>query len=96
MDIECSDYGVLYWMAEKTAGSPKSVPCFSKCCKEGAVKLLPVREPPEELRELYILQEPSAVEFHKNIRHYNLAMLFTSLSYQVDNHIADGFVPFQI
>src|SRR5271170_804225 len=96
MDIECPDCGALHWMAEKTAASTKSAPRFSKCCKEGAVKLPPVREPPEELREVYTSQEPSAVEFRKNIRHYNSAMSFTSLSYQVDNRTADGFVPFQI
>jgi hypothetical protein len=96
MNIECSSCNALHWMAEKLSHSSKTAPRFGKCCKEGAVKLPPVQGPPEELRELYTSQEPSAVDFRKNIRHYNSAMSFTSLSYQVDSRTTDGFVPFQI
>jgi len=80
MDIKCPDCGALHWMDEKTWRSPKSAPRFSKCCKEGAVKLTDVQKPPEELWELYISQEPHAIDFRKNIRSYNSALAFTSVS----------------
>jgi hypothetical protein len=96
MDIECRDCGALHWLAEKTFRSPKSAPMFSKCCKEGAVKLPPVKEPPPELKELFTSQEPDAVDFRKNIRSYNSAFAFTSLSYTADNRTTGGFMPFQI
>jgi hypothetical protein len=67
-------------MDKKTQQSPKSAPRFSKCCKEGAVKLEDVQKPPDELLELYISQEPYAVDFQKNICSYNSALAFISVS----------------
>jgi hypothetical protein len=94
MDVECPDCGALHWMAEKVVRSLKSAPRFSKCCKEGAVKLPAVKEPPDDLKELLTSQEPHAAEFRKNIRHYNSALAFTSVDYKVDSRTTDGYVPF--
>ena len=68
MDIECPDCGALHWMAEKTYKSPKSAPRFSKCCKEGAVMLPAIKDPPDDLKELLTPQDHDAVEFRKNIK----------------------------
>ena len=96
MDIECPDCGALHWMAEKTYKSPKSAPRFSKCCKEGAVMLPAIKDPPDDLKELLTSQDHDAVEFRKNIRCYNSALAFTSVDYKVDSRVSGGIVPFQI
>jgi hypothetical protein len=96
MNIECPDYGALYWIAERTANSPKSNPQFSRCCKEGGVKLPNIKPLPKELKDLYILQEPLVVDFRHNICSYNYVLAFISISYTDNTHICDGLRPFQI
>ena len=96
MDVRCPDCRALHWIDEKTWRSPKSAPRFSKCCKEGAVKLTEIQKPPEELLELYISQEPHAIDFRKNIRSYNSALAFTSVSCENSRQSGGGIVPFQV
>jgi hypothetical protein len=96
MNIECPDCGALHWIAERISNSSKSSPQFSRCCKEGGVKLPDIKPPPEELKDLYISQEPLAVDFWHNIRSYNCALAFTFVSYTDDTRICDGLRPFQI
>lgn len=96
MDVKYPDCGVLHQMAKKTTRFLKSAPCFSKCYKEGAVKLDPIKQPPNKLIELYSSQDPYAVQFHNNIRPYNLALLFTFIKYIPNSQVTDGIKPFQI
>jgi hypothetical protein len=96
MNIECPDCSALHWIAERISTSSKSSPQFSRCCKEGGVKLPNIKPLPEELKDLYISQEPLAVDFRHNICSYNCALAFTSVSYTDDTRICDGLRPFQI
>jgi hypothetical protein len=96
MDIECSECKALHWLDERKPGPRRSNPKFHGCCKSGAVSLPPITDPPAELRELYTSNDQDALQFRKNIRHYNGAFAFTSANYKTNSRVREGFGPFQI
>jgi len=96
MNLECSDCKALHWLNERRCGSSKSNPTFHSCCKSGAVKLEPIKDPPAELQELYTSTDHRAEQFRTYIRHYNGAFAFTSANYKPDTRVT-GYAPsFQI
>jgi len=90
MTVRCRFCGALHWAGEKMRQSPKGAPVFSICCREGAVQLQAVRDPPEEVRWLFTSTDPLAVEGRKNIRRYNSALAFTGVNYTAANRTAPG------
>lgn len=90
---QCQYCLAYHWADELGPGNESS-----SCCKRGDVELLPLQEPPEPLRMLLTSQGAQARLFRKNIRSYNSALSFTSVSYQKDNRLqgAGGITCFQI
>ncbi|KAJ7201417.1 hypothetical protein GGX14DRAFT_371311, partial [Mycena pura] len=67
---------------------------FGSCCNSGKVALEVLQEPPPDLQALFTATTPQANEFRKNIAQYNTALLFTSLSVNIDNTYNDGHGPY--
>jgi hypothetical protein len=60
---------------------------FEACCKKGDVALPRIREPPPYLSYLFTGDDPLCRGFRTNIRAYNCAFAFTSISYKKDTRI---------
>ena len=60
---------------------------FESCCKKGDAYLDPLKGVPPYLRSLYESQSPNGQHFRQNIRSYNNALAFTSVSYTKDTRI---------
>jgi len=71
---------------------------FELCCKRGDVVLDKLRAPPPFLRALFEGDDPRARSFRQNIRAYNSALAFTSISYTKDTRtdLSRGLHCFQI
>jgi len=54
------------------------------CCYQGKIALPNLEEPPRELMEFYIGQDPMHKKFCKYICKYNNAFAFTSVGRQID------------
>lgn len=79
MNVKCRDCGALHFMDERlTKSSPKN-PLFGSCCLEGRIRLPNLREPPQQLKELYEGTHKLARLFRRCIRRYNSCNAFTSL-----------------
>jgi hypothetical protein len=72
MDVECGHCHALFWQEKHN---------FMSCCKQGEIVLPPVREPPNLLRRLLTRDYPISDSFFKNIRQYNSALAFISITY---------------
>jgi hypothetical protein len=68
------------------------------CCKKGDVTLPSIREPPPYLKYLLTDDDQLCRSFRTNLRAYNCAFAFTSVSYKKDTRIdyAGGIQCFQI
>ncbi|KAL1726482.1 hypothetical protein EV714DRAFT_287162 [Schizophyllum commune] len=69
------------------------------CCQKGQVRIPPLSEPPQALRDLLEGMTREAVQFRENIAQYNAALAFTSVGVQVDsrvNHVGRGQPVFRI
>jgi hypothetical protein len=91
MNIECENCGARHWITEAIAGSNQ---CFESCCKQGDAMLEYLRMPPPFLRALLGGDDPQARSFRQNIRAYNSALAFTSVSYTKDTR-TDLFTAFR-
>jgi hypothetical protein len=71
---------------------------FVACCKKGDVILPRIREPPPYLSYIFTGDDPLCRAFRANIRAYNCALAFTSISYKKDTRInfSRGIQCFQI
>jgi hypothetical protein len=78
MDVECGRCHALFWQEEHN---------FINCCKQGEIVLPPIREPPDLLRRLLTRDYPTSDSFFKNIRQYNSALAFTSITYTPDRRL---------
>ena len=83
------------WENDGTGSSTDANPKFNLCCRDGAVKLPPNRDPPPRMREMWTSNRDYAVQFRQHSRRYNTAFAFTSAYYQKDEHFG-GYKPFQI
>jgi hypothetical protein len=95
MDEECQACGALHWIVESVTGSNQH---FELCCKKGDTVLENLRPPPRFLEELLTADNPRARSFRQNIRAYNSALAFTSVSYTKDTRtdLSRGLHCFQI
>jgi hypothetical protein len=71
---------------------------FVPCCKKGDVVLPSIREPPPYLKYLLTGDDPLCRSFRTNLRVYNCAFAFTSVSYKKDTRVSSlaGIQCFQI
>uniref|UniRef100_A0A453CC73 Helitron helicase-like domain-containing protein n=3 Tax=Aegilops tauschii subsp. strangulata TaxID=200361 RepID=A0A453CC73_AEGTS len=77
------------WHQERSKhNTNKSRPTFGLCCKEGKVKLPPLKKPPAYLQQLLTSNEKGEPSnYRDNIRNYNPMFAFTSMGGQVDYEI---------
>ena len=96
MDKECDSCQALHWVDESVG--PRAAIEFESCCKKGDVALEPLKAFSPYLRLLYEEQDPCSRAFRKNVRAYNSAFAFTSLSYTKDTRVThrNGIQCFQI
>ena len=87
MSIPCPECGALHWIAEKLSASSRTTPRFGLCCKQGKVKLPPLRDPPAALRQLYVMDTPESRHFREEIWRFNRALSFTSLGVNEDRSV---------
>ncbi|XP_026435136.1 uncharacterized protein LOC113332849 [Papaver somniferum] len=79
MNVKCKDCGALHFMDERlTKSSPKN-PLFGSCCLEGRIRLPNLKEPPQQLKELYEGTHRLARLFQRYMPRYNSCNAFTSL-----------------
>ena len=85
----CEFCNAIMWHGERsTSTSNITVPKFGLCCKEGKVKLPPLKQAPLYLRQLLRYNERGeSSNFCKNIRLYNSMFAFTSMGGKVDYEI---------
>jgi hypothetical protein len=83
MSHECEYCCALHFIQEQTASDK----LFEMCCKRGDAVLDLIRAPPAELRALLEGQDPRGRAFRQNIRAYNGALTFTSMSYTQDRRL---------
>ncbi|KAL1663915.1 hypothetical protein GGF50DRAFT_10983, partial [Schizophyllum commune] len=98
MSAKCPFCNAAHWIEEKTAGNMQQ-PQFGMCCQKGQVRIPPLSEPPQALRDLLEGMTREAVQFRENIAQYNAALAFTSVGVQVDsrvNHVGRGQPVFRI
>jgi len=66
----------------------KSRPTFGLCCKQGKIKLPPLKNPPAYLEQLLRYNERGeASNYRQNIRYYNSLFAFTSMGGHIDHEI---------
>ena len=87
LNYVCSSCGDLCWKVEG-----KSIRTFvgKNCCSSGKLKLLPLCEPPAELKLLMQAGDARSKRFIANIRGVNNALGFASLGAHVDESILQG------
>ena len=82
MTYACSECGALMFKEEKSNMSPStenSPAKFSLCCSYDAIKLPPIKEPPETLNQLLTGSNKRDQDFQTNIRTYNSSLAFASM-----------------
>ncbi|ODM86919.1 ATP-dependent DNA helicase pif1 [Orchesella cincta] len=85
MDNECQHCHALHFNGERNW-----LKQFGDCCKSGKIFPRPLHPYPEPLNSLLNFCEDNAVHFRSNIRSYNSALAFASLSY---THPKDKNIP---
>jgi hypothetical protein len=95
MDKECEFCNARHWISEVVVGTNQQ---FELCCKKGDAILDQLRTPPAFLQALFKGVDPRARSFRQNIRAYNSALAFTSVSYTKDTRtdLSRGLHCFQI
>ena len=82
MNHECENCLVVYFIDKRTVRG------FSLCCSKGDSQIGNLRPPPLELRRLLTDDPLRARAFRKEIRKYNSALAFTSVSYNKDERVS--------
>ncbi|KAM0880860.1 hypothetical protein ACQ4PT_033300 [Festuca glaucescens] len=85
----CPYCGAIMWHQERSKNKKNiSKPTFGLCCKEGKVKLPPLKKPPAYLQQLLTFNEKGeSSNYRENIRNYNSMFAFTSMGGQIDYEI---------
>ena len=93
MKSSCHECGALMFEQEKCDPVPGNTfqKTFSLCCAYGAIKLPPIKEPPEKLKSLLTGNTKCHQEFRTNIQAYNSSLAFASMcltgdEYKFKNH----------
>jgi hypothetical protein len=79
MNIECGFCQSLNFQSEKPQDNK-----FSNCCNKGKVILEPLGEPDDLYKSLFDGRHPESKNFLENIRNYNSALAFASMSAKLD------------
>lgn len=76
----CEFCNAFHWIEEVASGTT----LFEVCCKKGDITLDRLLSPPPYLKSLLEEQGPEGRDFRRQIRGYNNALAFTSVSYNKD------------
>ena len=87
MNIQCPFCSAYHWLAESIGSSASHTPEFTTCCQRGHVHLPSQSPPPDALLRLLENNDKDGKEFRSNIRHYNMALAFTSLGVSEDKNV---------
>ena len=82
MTFVCSASRAKMFRGENSKGSLTGTSTsakFSLCCSKGAIKLPPLKDPPERLQSLLTGNTKSDCNFRNNIRAYNSSLAFASM-----------------
>ncbi|OMP10721.1 DNA helicase PIF1, ATP-dependent [Corchorus olitorius] len=90
--IHCKAW--LWYEERKKICSSTTNPVFSFCCKEGTIKLPPLRTMPEYLKQLHYNEGGNKTHFKEKIRLYNTMFQFTSMGGKVDSLINNSRGPY--
>ena len=71
MSLTCSEYKAILFKGENMREL--------LCCSQGSIKLPPLKEPPEKLKNLLTGNTTKDRNFRENIRAYNSSLAFASL-----------------
>ncbi len=86
MDVECSSWGALLFLAERKVGCYTTNPQFAHCCSSGKITADDIgllSDPPALLRELLTGDTSRDKRFRKSIRAYNNALSMGSVGAKV-------------
>ena len=75
----CSNCGALMFKDENHSGKLCVGATFLLCCAKGAIKLPPIKDPPEILKNLLTGNSQRDRDFCQNIRAYNSSLAFASM-----------------
>ena len=85
MDGRCPHCGAKFFQQEKTTRHH-----YTKCCRQGKVRLPPIAEPSLTIRQLFSGDSPDSVHFHQHIRNYNAALAMASWNAPIVQHPGQG------
>ncbi|PWA13646.1 hypothetical protein CTI12_AA631860 [Artemisia annua] len=88
-DWRCHWCGVVFWFGERLKGSTGSRIRYSRCCREGNVRLQQERDPPDSIKHIF-----KDKHFMENIRAYNQMFSMTSFGAQIDETVNNGRGPY--
>ena len=81
MKYICCDCGALLFKGENHTGRLSSSATFGLCCSKGAIKLPPIKDPPQKLKNLFTGNSQKYRNFRQNIRAYNSSLAFASMCF---------------
>ena len=96
MEYECGKCSALMFKDEqhKLMHKGSNSLCYSLCCSYGSVKVPPISEPPDLLRRLLTNCSPLSRHFIQNIRAYNSAFAFASMTLTGQEYVFQGRGPY--
>ena len=91
----CKHCNALLWYEERLRPKVSTkTPTFGMCCKQGKIRLPPLKKPPQYLDNLLNGEGKDSKNFRENIRSYNSMFSFTSTGGIVDREINNGHGPY--
>ena len=97
MDTVCAGCGAFMfpWETSKSTSSGK---VFSACCHYGSIQLVPFKDPPPALQELFSRTSPQSRQFLDNIRQYNglVSMASKNITGKLIGFTGHGPQPFKM
>ncbi|XP_038706450.1 uncharacterized protein LOC120001991 [Tripterygium wilfordii] len=94
-DYSCAYCGAIFWFEERVKNASTRAPVYSLCCRQGRIKLPPLKEAPEPLKSLLRYNGGQASKlFRQEIRAYNSIFAFTSTGGKIDRTINNGDAPY--
>jgi Helitron helicase-like domain at N-terminus len=82
MDQVCAECDAQFWQNERNVSRPYA---YTRCCAKGAVRLPPIRPPPEYIQNLLRGRGREGKLFKENVRMINTKVSFASVSMKTDD-----------
>ncbi|MCH80864.1 ATP-dependent DNA helicase PIF1, partial [Trifolium medium] len=92
-DHICPDCGALMWSEERLKKSSKRAPKFTLCCSQGDIEVVPYKQLPQPLHDLYHSDTKRSKFFIDDIRSFNSMFAFTSMGGKINTSMNTGNAP---